>query len=74
MLSAGSPSRSRRASCARIYTREGRFAAKKHAKVRHFFDIRKFFSKKIAFLCIFLNYGIFRKTANTTTLIAIDLI
>ena len=44
------------------------------AKLLQIFDIRKFFSKKIAFLCIFLNYGIFRKTAHTTTLIAIDLI
>ncbi len=41
MLSAGSPPRSKQASCARIYTREGHIAAKKHAKVRLFFDIAK---------------------------------
>lgn len=32
---------STQASCARIYTREGHIAAKKHAKVRLFFDIAK---------------------------------
>ena len=41
MLSAGSPPRSKQASCARIYTREGHIAAKKHAKVRLFFDMTK---------------------------------
>ena len=41
MLSADSATISAQASCARIYTREGRFAAKKHAKVRLFFGMTK---------------------------------
>lgn len=41
MLPADSAAPFAQASCARIYTREGHIAAKKHAKVRLFFDIAK---------------------------------
>ena len=53
MLSADSPSHSRQASCARIYTREGHIAAKKLAKVLLFFDMTKYFSKKMQKIFIF---------------------
>ena len=41
MLPAGSAAPFAQALCARIYTREGHIAAKKHAKVRHFFGMTK---------------------------------